>query len=54
VAIARVYGSALKGSSKDHADLADTAIPLGAALPVVACCPDGVLVLESEPVDPRL
>lgn len=37
VAIASVYGSAMKGYSKDRADLAETAIPLTAGIPAVPC-----------------
>jgi 3' terminal RNA ribose 2'-O-methyltransferase Hen1 len=37
VAIARVYGSAMKGHSNDRADLAETAIPLTAEIPAVPC-----------------
>src|SRR5947208_2369963 len=37
VAIASVYGSAMKGYSKDRAELAETAIPLTAEIPVVPC-----------------
>jgi len=37
VAIAQVYGSALAGQSKDHQELANTALPLIARLAVVRC-----------------
>src|SRR5262245_47812582 len=37
VAIASVYGSAMKGYSKERADLAETAIPLMAEIPAVPC-----------------
>jgi 3' terminal RNA ribose 2'-O-methyltransferase Hen1 len=37
VAIARLFGTALNGTSKDRPELAATAIPLEAALPVVPC-----------------
>jgi 3' terminal RNA ribose 2'-O-methyltransferase Hen1 len=37
VAISQVFGSALGGRSKDHAELADTALPLEARLAVVPC-----------------
>ena len=37
VALARVYGSALKGQSKERQDLAEAAIPLEAALSAVPC-----------------
>ena len=37
VAIARVFGSALKGSSKDRPELADTPIPLEAEIAVLPC-----------------
>lgn len=37
VAIAQVYGSALRGDSKSRPELAETAIPLEAALPALPC-----------------
>jgi 3' terminal RNA ribose 2'-O-methyltransferase Hen1 len=37
VAIARVFGSALKGASAERPELAETPIPLEAVLPVVPC-----------------
>jgi len=37
VAIASVYGSAMKGDSKDRPQLAQTAIPLTAEIPAVPC-----------------
>ncbi|MBA3712510.1 MAG: 3' terminal RNA ribose 2'-O-methyltransferase Hen1 [Pyrinomonadaceae bacterium] len=37
VAISQVFGSALGGRSKDHAELVDTALPLEARLAVVPC-----------------
>ncbi|HUD72786.1 MAG TPA: 3' terminal RNA ribose 2'-O-methyltransferase Hen1 [Dongiaceae bacterium] len=37
VAIARILGSALKGVTKERAELADTAIPLEAGIPVLPC-----------------
>jgi len=37
VAIAQVYGSAMKGSSSERQELADTGIPLEAEIPVLPC-----------------
>ncbi len=37
VAIANVYGSAMKGYAKDRPELAETAIPLTAEIPAVPC-----------------
>ncbi len=37
VALARVFGSALNGANRDRPDLAQTAIPLEAELPVLPC-----------------
>src|SRR5262245_52630266 len=37
VAIANVYGSAMKGYTKERAELAETPIPLVAEIPVVPC-----------------
>ncbi len=37
VAISKVFGTALSGRSKDHQELADTAIPLSVKLDVVPC-----------------
>jgi 3' terminal RNA ribose 2'-O-methyltransferase Hen1 len=37
VAIASVYGSAMKGYSKDRPELSETAIPLRAEIPTVPC-----------------
>jgi 3' terminal RNA ribose 2'-O-methyltransferase Hen1 len=37
VAMSRVFGSAIKGSTKDRPELAETAIPLEADLPVLPC-----------------
>ncbi len=37
VAIARVFGSALKGKSRERQELADTALPLEVAIPYLPC-----------------
>ncbi|MCC7483388.1 MAG: hypothetical protein IT529_00230 [Burkholderiales bacterium] len=37
VAIAQVYGSALRGSSRERPSLADAEIPLEAAVPALSC-----------------
>src|SRR3712207_4328703 len=37
VALARVFGSAMSGKSKDHQELAETALPLRAKISVLPC-----------------
>src|SRR5215510_6154958 len=44
VAIAQVYGSALKGTSRERAELAETPIPLTAHLSAVPAGGDGLLI----------
>lgn len=66
VAIARVYGTALSGRSKERPRLVETDLPLEAGLPVAPCAGDEDLVrrlfeplgyetdIERHPVDPRV